>query len=431
AIKVYICFYMRSSTIRIFIVLAIVSISGILLTQMFWFRKAFQYKQAEFNKQVEMSLREVVKGILDYHGNKQSNSHPVEQVNEQLFVVQLDAPTEVAVLEYYLKNEFIKYRIQEDYEFAVFDCASKKPILGGTEVISEAGNIQYLDPKYGFPANYYFTIYFPHHAGNLISEMGVWLFSSLAVLLVSLFFGYGLFVILKQKRYAEIQRDFINNMAHEIRTPLTTISLSVKSIMGFQSAHQSEEKEMKYLEIIARESERLKAQLDRVLSFAGDGNLILLKPEKIDLHQFIQIHFADWCKQDPDKICELICSLDAEQKLVLIDPFHFYQAILNLLDNAKKYCKQKPSIMISTRNIGKHLLELEIKDNGIGIAPAFQQKIFEQFYRIPTGNIHDVKGFGIGLSYVKKVMRAHKAELSMKSKIDEGTSFFVRMNVEQ
>lgn len=418
---------MRSSTIRIFIVLAIVSISGIFITQVFWFRKAFQFKQAEFNKQVELSLREVVKGILDYHGNKQGTLHPVEQVNEQLFVVQLDAPTEVAVLEYYLKNEFIKYRIHEDYEFAVFDCASKKPILGGTELVSEQGNIQYLDPKYGFPANYYFTIYFPHHAGNLFSEMGIWLFSSLAVLLVSLFFGYGLFVILKQKRYAEIQRDFINNMAHEIRTPLTTISLSVKSIVNHKVGNQAEEKEQKYLEIISKESERLKAQLDRVLSFTGDGNLLLLKPEKTELHEFVLTHFSDWCKQDHENSCTLNFQFEAEKQIVLIDSFHFYQALLNLLDNAKKYCKKEPQITISTRNIGSKFLELEIKDNGIGIAASSQQKIFDQFYRIPTGNIHDVKGFGIGLSYVKKVIRAHKAEISLRSKLGEGTSFIIKL----
>jgi two-component system phosphate regulon sensor histidine kinase PhoR len=259
--------------------------------------------------------------------------------------------------------------------------------------------------------------------------MGIWLFSSFAVLLVSLFFAYGLFVILKQKRFAEVQRDFINNMAHEIRTPLTTISLGVKSILVQNQTEKKPERELKYLHIISQESERLKSQLDRVLSFAGDGNKLKLKPERIELHEFIRTHFNDWCVADLDAKCELILDLNAENSAVYIDTFHFYQSMLNLLDNAKKYCKTESRIVVKTYNPNSKDLLLEIHDNGIGMAPEFLNRIFDKFYRIPTGNIHNVKGFGIGLSYVKRVVNAHKGKIYVKSRVDVGSTFTIKLKV--
>ena len=416
---------MNNVTIRIFVVLAVISITGIIITQVFWFKKAFQHKQAEFNKQVDLSLQEVVKGILAYNGNKSSPLNLVTQVNEKLFVVNVNEPIEIEVLEHYLGLSFLKYRIQEPYEYAAYDCSTKEPVFGGT--VSK--QLKYLSAAPGLPSNYYFTVYFPNHSGNLLSEMGIWLFSSFAVLLVSIFFAYGLFVILKQKRFAEVQRDFINNMAHEIRTPLTTISLAVKSILIQNESDKKEPRELKYLQIISQESERLKGQLDRVLSFAGDGSQLKLKLENTELHDFIQTHFKDWCAVDLNTNCELILDLTADNSIVFIDTFHFYQSLQNLLDNAKKYSNIHSRILVKTYNPDSDSLLLEVHDNGIGMAPEFLNKIFDKFYRIPTGNIHNVKGFGIGLSYVKRVINAHKGKIFVKSRVGEGSIFTIKLKV--
>ncbi len=414
---------MSTLTIRIFVVLAVISISGIIITQVFWFKKAFQHKQAEFNKQVDLSLQEVVLGLQVYNGSKNGSLNSVNQVNEKLFVVNVNEPIQIEVLEHYLELSFLKYRIQEPYEYASYDCSSKEPVFGGTVV----KQLKYLSAVEGLPSNYYFTIYFPNHSGNLISEMGIWLFSSLAVLLVSLFFAYGLFVILKQKRFAEVQRDFINNMAHEIRTPLTTISLSVKSILQQNQSSMKQERELKYLQIISHESEKLKGQLDRVLSFAGDKFKVNL--ERVELHEFIKTHFADFCKTEDEVKCDLYLELNAKKSVVLIDTFHFYQSMQNLLDNAKKYSQGNSKITIKTSNPLSSFLLLEIQDNGIGMEAEFLKRIFDKFYRIPTGNIHNVKGFGIGLSYVKRVILAHKAKIEVKSKVGIGSSFFIKIKV--
>ncbi len=416
---------MSTLTIRIFVVLAVISISGIIITQVFWFKKAFQHKQAEFNKQVDLSLQEVVTGLQVYNGSKNGPLKSVNQVNEKLFVVNVNEPIQIEVLEHYLELSFLKYRIQEPYEYAAYDCSSKEPVFGGTVV----KQLKFLSDVKGLPSNYYFTIYFPNHSGNLISEMGIWLFSSFAVLLVSLFFAYGLFVILKQKRFAEVQRDFINNMAHEIRTPLTTISLAVKSILGQSVSELNEQRELKYLQIISQESERLKGQLDRVLSFAGDGTQLKLKLEKTELHDFIQTHFKDWCAAELNTNCELILDLNAENSFVLIDTFHFYQSLQNLLDNAKKYSNGFSRILVKTYNPSSDYLLLEVHDNGIGMAPEFLNRIFDKFYRIPTGNIHNVKGFGIGLSYVKRVVGAHKGKIFVTSRVGAGSTFTIKLKV--
>lgn len=421
---------MSSFTIRIFVVLAVISITGIIVTQVFWFRKAFQHHQAEFNKQVDISLREVVKSLSNYNGTKTIQANAVTQVNEQLFIVNMNAPIEWEVLKYDLQNQFNKYRVQENYEFALYDCASNQLHFGGTGQVSELGRKAYLPKGFNHLSNYYFTVFFPQHSVNIISEMGIWLFSSLAVLLVSIFFAYGLFVILKQKRFAEVQRDFINNMAHEIRTPLTTISLSASSILKINSELERSQKELKYLHIISNESDRLKNQLDRVLAFADDGNSLQLKKDLTDVHAFLLHHFSEWCGKDTAHSCELAFQLNAHQTLVKLDVFHFYQVILNLLDNAQKYGKEEVKICISTRQSHKGWLEISIQDNGIGIAEEHRKKIFEKFYRIPTGNIHNVKGFGIGLSYVKKVLDAHGAIIDVISEYGIGTRFNIKLKAE-
>ncbi|MEM1408867.1 MAG: HAMP domain-containing sensor histidine kinase, partial [Bacteroidota bacterium] len=267
--------------------------------------------------------------------------------------------------------------------------------------------------------SYYFGVQFPHKASIITNRMGIWIFSSSVLVLVVIFFSYAMFVVLKQKRLSEIQRDFINNMTHEFKTPISTIALSTDVLKDPKIVEQPE-RLSNYATIIANENSRLKNQVERVLQMArSDKSDLELKKEPIHMNQLIASAMTTF---DSKKEVKFVSKLDAKNDLIDGDKLHLSNVMFNLVDNAVKYGGQAPQINISTRNDHNKVV-VEVEDVGIGIAEDQQKKIFDKFYRIPTGNVHDVKGFGLGLSYVKQVLRAHGGEISVRSKLNVGTTF--------
>jgi two-component system phosphate regulon sensor histidine kinase PhoR len=254
--------------------------------------------------------------------------------------------------------------------------------------------------------------------------MGIWSFSSIVLLLVITFFSYTLFVILKQKRLSEIQKDFINNITHEFKTPIATIAVSAEVLKDPNIITQPE-RLLNYAGIIEKENIRLKQQVERVLQMARlDKEAIGLKKETVNVHQLIQDSLRHHAMTLQDMKGEIHCDLKASDVTIEADKFHLMSVFNNLLDNAIKYCKIIPEIKIRTRDHHKGVL-VEIIDNGIGISPENQKRIFQKFYRVPTGNVHDVKGFGLGLSYAKTIVEAHGGEISVASALGKGCAFSI------
>jgi two-component system, OmpR family, phosphate regulon sensor histidine kinase PhoR len=271
---------------------------------------------------------------------------------------------------------------------------------------------------------YYFGVRFPKIEANLISQMGIWGFSSIVMLVVIFFFVYTLFVILKQRRLSEVQKDFINNMTHEFKTPLSTIAIST-GVLKDPSIIQNPERLLSYATIIENESHRLKQQVERVLQMARlEKSDIGLKKEKCDIHELINDAVKNNSIALNDKQGAIKLELQAKSSIALVDKLHFTNVINNLLDNAIKYSQVAPEILITTANQAGYL-QLCVKDNGIGISKENQQKIFHRFYRVPTGNLHDVKGFGLGLNYVKLIVEAHKGKINVESEMGKGSFFNV------
>ena len=267
---------------------------------------------------------------------------------------------------------------------------------------------------------YYFAVQFPFLQANLISQMGIWGFSSAVTLVVIFFFGYTLFVILKQRRLSEVQKDFINNMTHEFKTPISTIAISAQVLKDPSIVNQPE-RLMNYATIIENENQRLKQQVERVLQMAtldkGDAGL---RKERVDIHEIIN----ETVKSRAIAITGAVgVDLQAEVHTVLGDRLHLSNVMDNLIDNAVKYCEQTPDIRVATRTPDQRHIELTVSDNGIGIAPSEKGKIFDKFYRVPTGNLHNVKGFGLGLSYVKDMVEKHEGRISVESLPGKGSSF--------
>ena len=414
---------MKSSTIRFVVILAALSIIGITITQIYWVRRAFDLKEAEFERTVHAALYNVAHQIFDINKTPSPANNPVKQLSTNYFVVMVNSEIDANLLEFLLRNEFEKRSIDADFEYGVYDCSSERMIYGNyvpLKTAKEKSTTKNL-PKWA-NQGYYFGVQFPNRAAHIINQMGIWSFSSIVLLLVITFFSYTLFVILKQKRLSEIQKDFINNMTHEFKTPIATIAVSAEVLKDPAIVHQPE-RLLNYAGIIEKENIRLKQQVERVLQMARlDKEAVGLKKEAVDVHQLIQDSIRHHAMTLHDMKGQVHCELKASLANMEADKFHLLSVFNNLLDNAIKYCKAIPEITIRTLDHHKGLL-IEIVDNGIGISYENQKRIFQKFYRVPTGNVHDVKGFGLGLSYAKTIVEAHGGEISVKSELGKGCAF--------
>ena len=388
-------------------------------------RKAFDLKANQFNADVNRALENVASRIHDINKTPIPANSLVNQESSNYFTVMVNGPIDSNLLGFLLKNEFDRSNITADYEFGVYDC-SKQCMTGGNYISPTKNKIP---PSLSeLPAlkmdGYYFGVRFPQIEANLISQMGIWGFSSVVMLVVIFFFAYTLFVILKQRRLSEVQKDFINNMTHEFKTPLSTIAIST-GVLKDPSIVQAPERLINYATIIENETNRLKQQVERVLQMARlEKNNLTLKRETTDLHELISESVKNNTVALQKKSGKFELCLNSENSLVNIDKLHFSNVLYNLMDNAIKYCTIAPTITITTSS-SHHQFTLDVKDNGIGISEDNLKKIFHRFYRVPTGNLHDVKGFGLGLNYVKLVVESHGGKIMVNSKMGSGSTFTI------
>jgi len=412
-------------TLRIIIVLAAISIAGITATQIYWVRKAFDLKENQFNHDVNAALTSVANKIIEISKTPSAANNPVKQLSTNYFVVLVNGPIDSNLLDFLLTTEFEKRHINANFEYGIYDCMQKCMAGGKTitpQKISSPVNKGEL-PTWNNDG-YYFGVMFSGVEANLLSQMGIWGFSSIVLLIVIFFFVYTLFVILKQRRLSEIQKDFINNMTHEFKTPISTIAISTQ-VLKDPGIVQFPERLLNYATIIENENHRLKQQVERVLQMARlEKEDLGLKKESLDFHDLI--HEAVKNKSFQTGNVSIQLKLDATPSSVTVDKLHLVNVIYNLLDNAIKYNNKNPEIQIST-SVQNRMLQIEIKDNGIGIHKENLKKIFNRFYRVPTGNLHDVKGFGLGLSYVKRIVEAHAGKITVASDPDLGSLFTIQL----
>jgi two-component system phosphate regulon sensor histidine kinase PhoR len=269
----------------------------------------------------------------------------------------------------------------------------------------------------------YLSIYFPNRTTLLLGS--VWKALVLSVLFtgVILFcFWYTIQVIYRQKKLSEMKTDFINNMTHEFKTPIATISLAADSI-GSPMVVQNPDKIKRFVDIIRQENRRMNSQVERVLQMALiDKKDFQLRLADVNVHDLIQQAVDNFSLQVERREGHLTSDLQAQNPVIQGDSTHIASIIHNLLDNANKYSPEKPDITVRTRNVPMGL-EIAVQDRGVGISKDARKHIFDKFYRVPTGNIHDVKGFGLGLSYVKAIITAHKGLVDVKSEPGKGSSF--------
>jgi two-component system, OmpR family, phosphate regulon sensor histidine kinase PhoR len=420
---------MKANTIRMIVVLAALSVLGIVITQLFWVRKAFDLEDNQFDMRVNTSLREVARQLNELQDAPVPLAKSVLQLRQNYFVVMLNGHINTNTLKTLLKGELQKRGIETDCEYYIYDCHSEQMVFGDHIQLSKNDQGSMVEQNLPQWENqpYYFGVLFPDKNSSIIGNMGIWIFSSLVLLLVIAFFTFAMWVIFEQKRLAEVQKDFINNMTHEFKTPISTIAISA-GVLQKPEIINNPKRLQQYATIIHTEAMRLKNQVERTLQMATmEDDAIKLTTEKVNIHDVIlqAVESIDAIVQENDG--EIVCNLQATHSTLLAaDRMHLTNIIYNLLDNAVKYCENAPKIVISTQNIDNKI-RIGIKDNGIGISKDHQKKIFDKFYRVPTGNVHDVKGFGLGLNYVRVVVAAHGGRVWAESSPQNGTTMWVEM----
>ncbi len=279
-----------------------------------------------------------------------------------------------------------------------------------------------LFPEDLFPKMHYLYLTFPKQQSYLFKSYIMLLPSLILTLILILCSALTIYIIFRQKRLSKIKNDFINNMTHEFKTPISTISLASQMLKD-NTVELSATRVHNISKIINTESRRLSFQVEKVLQMAvfNEGRM-RLKPKPIHIHKIIQNLLTNFTLRVEDRNGEIHSNLAASDDLIVVDEVHFGNIISNLIDNALKYSEGKPQIGINTRN-KKGGIVISVTDKGIGISRKDQGMVFERFFRVHTGNVHNVKGFGLGLSYVKKVVEAHGGTVSVDSVLNKGSKF--------
>ncbi|MBM3434643.1 MAG: HAMP domain-containing histidine kinase [Bacteroidetes bacterium] len=464
----------------IFIIIVITAaLIGLMVIQSFWIKSAITVKEANFVRDVNEAISAVVSRLereetanrfkdqmslmqkqqrwmetLDslnlsaarsnnfFWGQNDVNrfinkSKIMQDVLNQMFYDYSNIPVENRVnvwhLDTLISDELNAKGISTKYEFGIFSPSRNfMPIQKTGKYPKELLNNGFhftLFPSEMFGSPDYLIIFFPKEKQFIITRLwGTLSVAIIFIIIIILSFAYTVITILKQKKISDMKNDFINNMTHEFKTPVSTISLACEAL-GDKDMIKSESLYENYINVISEENKRLGNMAERILQSASlEKGQILLKLEELDVHQIIPEAINNIRLQVEKREGSIKINFKAQMHHIKADRVHFTNVIFNLLDNANKYTPVAPEIEISTENSYSGIL-ISVRDNGLGISKSNQKKIFEKLYRVPSGNIHNVKGFGLGLSYVKGIVEQHGGKITLESELNKGTNFTIYLPV--
>lgn len=392
---------------------------GTIAIQLYWLRQAFDFEEAKLSQNIQVSLLEVANEINHYYGYTEPHTNPVQKVSKDYYIVNMRNDFDAKVLELLLVNKFKAKGINTDFEYGIYDCETDDMLYG---------SYVNLDKKAAAPAStflpkvqnlvYYFAVRFPAKNSFIYSTLKGWIILCIVMIVTLAIYLYAIYIILQQQKYANLQRDFINNMTHEFKTPLASI-LIASNFLSKQDAIKADDKLEQYSRIIIDQGKKLDSHLEKILNIARhDNNPMLLNKETVNV--------ADTVNKTVDIIrlkypaANITVNNQLKHDAIQADAFHFANIIYNFLDNAVKYCNREPEIKIDLSEDNKSIT-IQFKDNGIGISSKSLKHIFEKFYRAPESRQLAVNGFGLGLYYVKKICELHDWKIKANSVQGEGT----------
>jgi two-component system phosphate regulon sensor histidine kinase PhoR len=406
-----------------------IALIGLMGIQIYWIQNASAVKEATFQRTVTDVLTKVVNKIEKLEKRKASEANPDEgMLNFDRHLLYERFITE-AQLDSLIFLELNNRGIDTQFEFGIYNpekdifLVENDPALRRTLI--EKGSAARLFVSDMFTSPEYLLVYFPHEKQFLLTELwGMLLISIILIIVIVYSFTYTISTIFRQKKLSEMKNDFINNMTHEFKTPISTISLACETLSD-QDIIRSPEFMQSYINIILEENKRLATMAEKILQTAViEKGQLKMNRDRINLHDVITDVIKNIRIQVEIKDGIIRKQCKASNPIIFGDKVHLTNLVYNLLDNANKYSPRKPVIIIRTENTSNGII-LTIEDNGIGIQKSEQKKIFDKLYRVPTGNIQDVRGFGLGLSYVKAIVEEHRGRITLDSEINKGTTFKV------
>lgn len=405
---------MKFSRLKSVIFIGFLAIVGVIIMQLLLLNNVYKFEKKELENKIFFALKNVVERV--YSGNKTNLTYTnqVDKVTDDYYLVNIDDALENNILEHYLKTEFRKLKIDLDYEYAIYDCSSDKMVYGNYVSSTDNSNPSKCLDCFTKDSNltYYFAIRFPkinaHYYGNL---QQYWIFT-IVLFLVLIIYVYSVFLMLQQKRYTDLQKDFINNMTHEFKTPLASI-LIASNYANKQSEILENPKLSKYMQIIINQSNKLNEHIEKILYVAKtDSKQILLNKSTVKVNDIIAL-VRENIELKYQKNITLDNAINDNLK-INADEFHLYNIIYNLFDNAIKYAESDIKIKLNTTKNPKDIV-LSFSDNGKGIPNEDLPFVFDKFYRVKREDSKDIEGFGIGLSYVKRICELHKWKINLKN----------------
>ncbi|MCB2207702.1 MAG: HAMP domain-containing histidine kinase [Bacteroidetes bacterium] len=411
----------------IIILLASASLVGIVLTQLFWVGKAFELKENQFDNGVRISMKSVL-NRLHVHTNDSVFRDELEKIRCSKLKLDVTDIVDAGLLDSLIEEELDLMLIDNRYYYAIYNKINDRFIAGDFDDFEN----ELLDSKFQFsleslyqPGDYYLSIYFPGKKYLVIEQMNIWVVLSVIFLIVLLInFVYVIYTLFRQKKLSEVKNDFINNLTHELKTPIATSSLAAEMLLR-PEIEKEPKKIQKYAKVILDENSRLQEQVEQVLQIAAlETGSLQYRSLKVDVHQLIKNVLNIFEIKIRENNIDIEVHLEARDYFIIGDREHLQNVFSNLVDNAIKYSPIEPRIKIRSWNIHGGIM-LRIEDNGIGIRKEHQKYIFKKLYRVPTGNIHEARGFGLGLYYVKTVVDHHNGRIGLNSQPGTGSVFNV------
>jgi two-component system phosphate regulon sensor histidine kinase PhoR len=411
--------------IRRLIVLGGLSIIGIIFVQSYWLLKTWDIKDKEFDQSVNIVLRNVAERMSKFNKTVLPKEDLVQRKSSNYYAVNINSEIDAGLLEQYLLQEMQKQSLNIDFEYAVYDCSSDELVYGNycsNELLGD-GEIKKNTklPKFN-NLIYYFVVRFPKRESFLLANRNMTLTLTVLSVLAIIFFLYSMWIIMEQKRLSELQKDFINNMTHEFKTPLSSIKIAA-DFLANDNHIKNDTRLHRYVQIIKDQNLRLNDQVEKVLNVAQlEKDSIQLKKEVFEINDTL----SNVINNESLKLKHgnIAFKGTSEPVFILADKLHFVNVVANMIDNAIKYSGNEPKVNLSLKEDAE-LIVLSIKDNGIGIDKENQKKLFEKFFRVSTGDVHDVKGFGLGLFYVNNICKSHGWKIQVESELNVGTEFII------
>lgn len=427
---------LTSKTLRVVSLVSGIALGGLVLIQVFWVQKAYRFTNEQFQNRVTLSLISVASQVYRYNSDTTSVREAVTPLGDEDFLVSLNGTVPPDFLLNLLVAEFRKQSILQDFQVGMYDCFADSmvwrtyntklgPLFSGK---SPGEAVLKKLPSYTFSGDsHMMVVHFPGKRTFIARELRVLSASTLGVMVIMGVFIFVVVIVFREKRLSAMRQDFINNMTHEFKTPISTLLVAAEALKKNASGLEGD-RVKRYAQIIQDESLRLKTHVEQILKVAmvesARNNVERQEINARDLLQSVEEQFKTRLenKQATFEFCS-----DLPTELTLQgDKNHLSNALFNLLDNALKYGGEQVHIRLRAELKSGQLM-VEVSDNGPGIPKAVQGMIFEKFYRVSTGNRHDIKGFGLGLSYVKQIVRLHGGQITLRSKEGAGAVFTLKL----